>query len=112
LAFQLSSALSTKDKGGFNRLKQRSRDAEKDILNLRDQKQRLSAELQKIPEDAQPLDNEEVVRQAYLRTVSRLPTDRERDRSLEYLAQSADRRTAIRDLLWALVNTKEFILNH
>lgn len=54
----------------------------------------------------------EVVRQAYLRTVSRYPTEAELGRSVSYFQETGDLGTGARDLLWALLNTKEFIANH
>ena len=53
-----------------------------------------------------------IVRGAYLRTLSRYPTEQELQRSLKYLGESADLAKGAKDLLWALLNTKEFILNH
>jgi hypothetical protein len=54
-----------------------------------------------------------LVRDAYLRTVSREPAERELSRrSLDYLRQSPTLTIGLRDLMWALVNTKEFIVNH
>ncbi|MCH5378259.1 MAG: hypothetical protein JJ992_30245, partial [Planctomycetes bacterium] len=55
---------------------------------------------------------EEVVRQTYLRTISRYPRDDEVKRAKEYLAQSPDTVQALEDLLWVLLNTKEFQVNH
>ena len=54
----------------------------------------------------------ELVRGAYLRSVSRPPSDSEVAAGLEHLAQAKDLRSGLKDLLWALVNTKEFVLNH
>ncbi len=62
-----------------------------------------------------PADDEkltEIVRQAYLRTLSRYPTDAELGRSVSYFQETDDLQVATRDLLWALLNTKEFIVNH
>jgi len=53
-----------------------------------------------------------VIRHAYLRTLSRLPTGDESERALAFIAESPDKLSGIRGLLWALVNTKEFIVNH
>ncbi|MFP6573580.1 MAG: DUF1553 domain-containing protein, partial [Pirellulaceae bacterium] len=53
-----------------------------------------------------------IVRGAYLRTLSRYPTEQELQRSLKYLGESADLAKGAKDLLWVLLNTKEFILNH
>jgi len=58
------------------------------------------------------LDNPTFVRQAYLRTVSRLPTPDEMDRCLAYLAQAETPVSGGKGLLWTLLNTKEFIVNH
>jgi hypothetical protein len=50
--------------------------------------------------------------QAYLRTLSRYPNDQELERSVEFIKDSDDTLNGVRGLLWALVNTKEFIVNH
>jgi hypothetical protein len=59
-----------------------------------------------------PIDPEATVREAYLRTLGRRPTDAEADAAREHLAGSVDDAKGLRDLLWALLNTKEFITNH
>lgn len=53
-----------------------------------------------------------LVREAYLRTLSREPSVAELATSLSYLSESESLNTGMRDLLWALLNTKEFIVNH
>lgn len=53
-----------------------------------------------------------LVRQAYLRTLSRLPTAEESERAVAFVQESTDPVSGFRGLLWALVNTKEFIVNH
>lgn len=58
------------------------------------------------------LDPAAIARQAYLRTLSRLPTDEEAARSIEFITTSTDPLEGAKGLLWALVNTKEFIVNH
>lgn len=55
---------------------------------------------------------DQLIRQAYLRTVSRYPTDEELAVSREYIEQAPDTVSGLGDLLWALINTKEFIVNH
>ena len=52
-----------------------------------------------------------LIRQAYLRTLSRLPDEREHGIAGQYLADAPDTASGLRDLLWALMNTKEFIVN-
>lgn len=64
--------------------------------------------------DEETLDDEaiaELVRSAYLRTLTRLPEPGEVERAREYFAD-VPAREAARDLMWALLNTKEFQLNH
>ena len=53
-----------------------------------------------------------LVRQAYLRTLSRNPDEHELTSSLAYLRDSDTVAEGLRDLVWALVNTKEFMVNH
>jgi hypothetical protein len=55
---------------------------------------------------------EALVREAYLRTVSRDPSASEAAVARKYLDQAGDEAKGLRDLLWALLNTKEFITNH
>ncbi|MGH7127705.1 MAG: DUF1553 domain-containing protein, partial [Planctomycetaceae bacterium] len=55
---------------------------------------------------------DELIQQAYLRTFSRPPTDDELTTCREHFHQAEDAIAALRDLLWALLNSKEFILNH
>ena len=59
-----------------------------------------------------PADRESIVREAYLRTLARRPTEAEAAAADRHLADSADGSKGLRDLLWALLNTKEFITNH
>ena len=59
-----------------------------------------------------PADVARIVRQAYLRTLSRPPTEAEASRATSYFSETASVREAARDLLWALLNTKEFLVNH
>lgn len=57
-------------------------------------------------------DPEALVEEAYLRTLSRRPSDAERVRCLAAFTADRDPRDALHDVLWALVNTQEFITNH
>jgi Protein of unknown function (DUF1553)/Protein of unknown function (DUF1549) len=58
------------------------------------------------------IDESSVIRNAYLRTLSRVPTADEMDRCLAYLAQAETPAHGAKGLLWTLMNTKEFIVNH
>ena len=56
-------------------------------------------------------DKTALIREAWLRTLSRPPTVDETSRALEYLGGADSLAEGLRDLLWALINTKEFLLN-
>lgn len=55
---------------------------------------------------------EEIIAKTYLRSLSRLPTDSEKDVARKYLSESEDKVAGVYDLIWAVINTKEFMLNH
>jgi hypothetical protein len=44
--------------------------------------------------------------------LSRYPTSEELERSSDYVKSADETINGVRGLLWALVNTKEFIVNH
>ena len=58
------------------------------------------------------LDNHELVEQVWLRTVSRRPTDEELARSVRHVESVDTVVEGVSDLMWAMLNTKEFLLNH
>ena len=49
-----------------------------------------------------------VVDELYLRSLSRLPSDAERERAVAYRESVGDRGEAFSDLLWSLINSAEF----
>jgi hypothetical protein len=54
----------------------------------------------------------EILDELFLATLSRYPTEQDRERFAAYRKGRKDPRAAWGDCLWALVNTREFILNH
>ena len=56
-------------------------------------------------------ENPEVLRELFLATVNRLPTPGE-IATVRTALEEADRKTVFTDLLWALLNSKEFVFNH
>jgi hypothetical protein len=54
----------------------------------------------------------EMVEELYLWALSRPPRTTELATALEYLTAKKDRKVALEDLLWALINTNEFLFNH
>ena len=61
----------------------------------------------------EPMENApELVKQVYLRTLSRYPSPEEMNRCTEFLASASSPLEGAKGLLWTLINTKEFIVNH
>ncbi len=98
------------DNAKIKRSRQRVSEIEKELKSLGDQYGKVESKIKAAPPDA-PADDE-LVRQAYLRSLSRAPTEEELATSLNWLRDPQNKRTGMRDLVWALLNTKEFILNH
>jgi hypothetical protein len=48
----------------------------------------------------------------YAIALSRRPSDQELKATLTYLAEKEDRRAAYEDIIWSLINSKEFVFNH
>ena len=56
---------------------------------------------------------DEIIEELYLSTLSRLPHDQERALMQQaFAADDGSRREAVEDVLWALLNMKEYIFNH
>jgi hypothetical protein len=54
--------------------------------------------------------NDELLDELYLAALSRPPSQKERLKALQLIERAKDRRTALEDVLWGLVNAKEFLL--
>ncbi|HYT93113.1 MAG TPA: hypothetical protein VEL76_30625, partial [Gemmataceae bacterium] len=56
--------------------------------------------------------DEQILDELFLATLSRFPRPADRQFFAENRARARDRAAAFTDALWALINTREFILNH
>jgi hypothetical protein len=83
-----------------------------ELLALLDRKNGWLEEV--VPQDADGLkvNHDLVIQGAYLRTFGRTPSEVEMDIGREYLARPEGVRESLKDLVWALLNSKEFLLNH
>jgi len=63
-------------------------------------------------QDVKPLDQDQLIEQVFLRTVSRLPGKSEISESRQLVQQAESVSEGIRELLWTMLNTKEFVVNH
>lgn len=57
-------------------------------------------------------DDDKALEELFLATLSRLPTDHDRELFKKHLAKTGDRTKAFTSAAWALINTTEFISNH
>jgi hypothetical protein len=63
-------------------------------------------------ERRQPVDFDRAIEEVFLRTVSRPPTAAEFDKAKQDVAAAKTPVDGVRDLLWAMLNTREFMVNH
>ncbi|HTE18619.1 MAG TPA: DUF1553 domain-containing protein, partial [Armatimonadota bacterium] len=58
------------------------------------------------------MSNVEVLDELYLSALNRSPSDKEKQQWLSHIGKSEDRRPALEDLGWVLINSKEFLFRH
>jgi hypothetical protein len=63
-------------------------------------------------ESAKPLDFDHLIEEVFLRTVSRPPTKAEMTQAKQDLDGAPNPIDGLRELLWAMLNTREFMVNH
>ena len=56
--------------------------------------------------------NEQITEELYLVTLSRVPTPDEVDRAQRWIREAPNAREGLQDLLWTLLNSREFLFNH
>jgi Protein of unknown function (DUF1553)/Protein of unknown function (DUF1549) len=76
------------------------------IAKITDKEGRLAKLLNEMKDDVKLLDA------LYLMTLSRLPSSAERDVASKYVKESKSRNEAFEDLLWSLLNRREFLVTH
>jgi hypothetical protein len=54
----------------------------------------------------------DIVRELWLAAYSRAPGADEQEKMAAYIAAGPDRRAAVEDLFWSVMNSKEFVFNH
>lgn len=61
---------------------------------------------------AESTDNQRLIEELYLWTLSRWPSEAERAESVKYVGSGTTRRERAEDLFWALLNHREFLVNY
>lgn len=62
--------------------------------------------------DGKPIDRLEIINEVWLRTLGRVPAQHEKQSAQRHLESVDSIPEGVMDLIWALFNTKEFLLNH
>lgn len=92
------------------RLRKRMNNPEEDSLEEKPSKVDSDRDENSIAKQEKQLSD--VIDQAYLRTLSRLPEASEKELSLQFIRDSKSVSSGVESVVWSLINTKEFILNH
>ncbi len=121
LIYRLEDAKSSKQPPRILRLEIKIAEVKKDEAKVKELREKLAQFIAANAQPARPAanvpaiteaDRPAIVREAYLRTLSRTPTEAEAEAAASHLAGATDGAKGLRDLLWALLNTKEFVTNH
>jgi hypothetical protein len=56
--------------------------------------------------------DDELIERLWYGALARAPSDKEKRTALDHLKKAANRPDAVRDLVWAVINTREFLLQH
>jgi hypothetical protein len=83
-----------------------------DLKTAEDKEAVLSAKLNEQQGKPAEMKVDEIIQEVFLRTVSRLPKPEEMARAREDIAAAKEPVDGVRDLLWAMLNTREFLVNH
>jgi len=78
---------------------------EKLIAKIHDEKGRLKKLVDTTP------DNDRLIDELHLWTLTRLPSDEERSKAREFVQEAPNRLEGFQDLLWALLNRHDFVIN-
>src|SRR5262249_6841397 len=54
----------------------------------------------------------QIIEELYVRCLSRKPTKKETDSLLALVEQEMDKKQALDDVFWSLLNSREFMFNH
>ncbi len=84
----------------------------KQLADVERKLRRLKKNLRSAKTNSPKIQLADFVEEAYLRTLSRLPTEEESKRCITFIQEDDDLTNGLTGVLWALINTKEFVVNH
>ena len=83
------------------------------LLNSTELQNKVAAQGGRLPAMLKEKNSDDVlIEELYLLVYGRKPREQEWTAVRAYVADQKDRKAAFEDLLWALLNTKEFLFNH
>lgn len=94
----------------YERKLRKTEEARQEAQTQIDRLKKTLAELEANP--VKPFSPEAAIRETFLRTVSRPPTDEELTKAQADVNAAKSPVDGIRELLWTMLNTREFIVNH
>ena len=60
----------------------------------------------------QELPDDQLIQELYLAAFARVPLDTEKETVTGFIGAAANRRQAIEDVVWSIINTNEFMFQH
>ena len=81
-------------------------------MKLEDKKGRIAHLMEQYAPIEPALANPRIVDELYLLALTRYPLPKESRVMVDYITKAADRKQAIQDALWALLNSQEFLFEH
>ena len=61
---------------------------------------------------AESKSHQEIIEEMYIRCFTRKPTEEEMTQFNQILSENQDAKHVLEDILWALLNSQEFVFNH
>jgi hypothetical protein len=105
----LEKAKATQEKNGNDK---QANKIENQIESMKKRIQPIKDRIASSQIQTEKMDIREVVTEAYLRTLSRFPSEEELARCESHIREDKNLINGVTGVMWALVNTKEFIVNH
>jgi hypothetical protein len=105
-------AAETEDAEAMEKYERKLKQNEETATEIKTRIEEMKKELAEAEKPRAPFSAEAAIREVFLRTVSRQPTDAEFAQAKADVAAARSPLEGLRDLLWAMLNTREFMVNH
>ena len=85
---------------------------EESMTEMKNRLAELKKDIAEAEKPREPFSQEKAIREVFLRTVSRPPTDEELTKARADVSAAKSPMEGLRELLWLMLNTREFMVNH